>query len=260
MGQNRDLEVQESAATPGTDVSLENQTAEDAAQQSDDAIDTEKTDLTAIRAEPASPVKLILREEPVDLDVPDLSVRRTSIDGRPPLTPTKRSDLDIPDLSVQRASNEGRPPLSPTKRNKSPGKSDRPPLSPRKQTANNSTTDEFPQEGLSPGGENHGDSMSWKEDRFLKGGIHARPDVDGDSSDEDAVPSISIRGRARAVRIRRLQQTSEEKRFRSRTTEPRPRKRNLTRPESTVIDSLDLQLIEMLRPEGAEYGPDEGSL
>lgn len=106
---------------------------------------------------------------------------------------------------------------------------------------------------------------SWKEERQDRGGIHAPHDDFDDSSTEDEM-SASIRSTrscniVRAARIRRMQMEKVIKRTRARTQDPGPRRR---RPSPSamvsVVDKLDLQLIQVMRPLDSEYGPDESSL
>ena len=106
---------------------------------------------------------------------------------------------------------------------------------------------------------------SWKEERQMRGGIHAPLDDFDDSSTEDEL-STSIRSTrscnlVRAARIRRMQTEKVIRRTRARTQDPGPRRR---RPSpstmGSVVDKLDLQLIQVMRPLDSEYGPDESSL
>lgn len=99
---------------------------------------------------------------------------------------------------------------------------------------------------------------SWKEEREIRGGIHAVPldDLDESSSEDEMSRSTRSCVIVRAARIRRLQRETNSKRTRSCSTH-----RQRPSPSgSSGVDNLDLQLIEVMRPIGAEYGFDENSL
>lgn len=112
---------------------------------------------------------------------------------------------------------------------------------------------------------------SWKEERKLRGGIHASVSFSDDSNEENQSQSSSpsLLSRARLARIKRLQRDAPAPtplrtgRGRARTVDP-PKYRRTISPDdgsgSMLLDSLDLQLTQVLRPIGSEYGPEEGSL
>ncbi|CAB9514353.1 expressed unknown protein [Seminavis robusta] len=95
--------------------------------------------------------------------------------------------------------------------------------------------------------------LSWKEDRELRGGIHAVPIPDSPCNISDRVT------RARESRIRRLQQENASTSLASSKVEVEDDCHGVSTMAS-VVDKLDLELIEVLRPDGCEYGPDERSL
>lgn len=110
--------------------------------------------------------------------------------------------------------------------------------------------------------------MSWKEERMYKDGIHAGPViVSDDSSSEGRSRSersetsglSNISQKARMARVQRLQQ--EVTRRRAKTLEPpKNRQRSKSPAYSFLMDTLDLRLAQVARPDGVEYGPDEISL
>jgi hypothetical protein len=111
--------------------------------------------------------------------------------------------------------------------------------------------------------------MSWKEERMFKDGIHAGPVIVSDESSSEG-PSRSERSvgsglsnvsqKARLARVQRLQR--EATRRRAKTLEPPTNRRRSESPcpYSFLMDSLDLRLAQVARPDGVEYGPDEISL
>jgi hypothetical protein len=116
-------------------------------------------------------------------------------------------------------------------------------------------------------------SPLWKEEREFRGGIHNQVSFssDTDSGDENQshATSPSLVSRARYARMKRLQRASTTKSLD--TTPTRRTTRTLDVPinpacispddtSSTLLDTIDLQLAEVQRPDGAEYGPDERSL
>lgn len=108
----------------------------------------------------------------------------------------------------------------------------------------------------------------WKEEREIRGGIHAEDTFSGDSSDDNQSHSSSpsLLSRARLARIKRLQRASPTPDALDTTPTRRTRApvdRGLVSPDDTgsmLLDTLDLQLAKGQRPDGAEYGPDEVSL
>jgi len=103
---------------------------------------------------------------------------------------------------------------------------------------------------------------SWKIEREMRCGIHMAPFDDESSGSEDEM-SKSTRSCdiLRAARIRRIRREQEMQRTRSRTQDPVPRwRRSSPSGLGSVVDKLDLQLIEVMRPVGDEYGPEEKSL
>jgi hypothetical protein len=110
----------------------------------------------------------------------------------------------------------------------------------------------------------------WKE-RELRGGIHNQVSFSSDSGDEDQshATSPTLVSRARQARMKRLQRASPTESLD--TTPNRRATRTLDVPVnptcvspddtgSTLLDTIDLQLAKVQRPDGAEYGPDEVSL
>jgi hypothetical protein len=111
----------------------------------------------------------------------------------------------------------------------------------------------------------------WKEERETRGGIHNEVSFSSDSGDEDQshASSPSLLSQARQARIKRLQRASPTSDAldatptrRGRTLDPTIN-RACVSPDDTgsmLLDTLDLQLAKVQRPDGAEYGPDEVSL
>lgn len=104
----------------------------------------------------------------------------------------------------------------------------------------------------------------WKEERELRGGIHANVSFSGDDSSGDEnhshASSPSLLARARQARIKRLQRGSPTS-APLHTMVPLKSLRSVS-PDtgSVLLDTLDVRLAEVRRPIGAEYGPDECSL
>jgi hypothetical protein len=111
----------------------------------------------------------------------------------------------------------------------------------------------------------------WKEEREFRGGIHNQVSFSSDSGDENQshATSPTLVSRAREARMKRLQRASPTKSID--TTPTRKTTRTLdvlinpscVSPDdtgSTLLDTIDLQLAKVQRPDGAEYGPDEVSL
>jgi hypothetical protein len=113
----------------------------------------------------------------------------------------------------------------------------------------------------------------WKEEREFRGGIHNQVSFSSDSGDENQshATSPTLVSRAREARMKRLQRASPTKSLDTTPTRTRRTYRTLDVPVnpacvspddtgSTLLDTIDLQLAEVQRPDGAEYGPDEVSL
>ena len=91
----------------------------------------------------------------------------------------------------------------------------------------------------------------FKEERVMRQGIHAAPssELTEDSRSFASAPSHVVR----EARIQRLQQMNQQ-RDKVQTED------SSVDSDSNLLDSLDLQLVQVLRPDGVEYGPEEGSL
>ena len=96
---------------------------------------------------------------------------------------------------------------------------------------------------------------SWREERELKGIHEPHFDDTDESSNDEADTSL----RVREARILRLKKEAA-RRGRAHSHDPASRRRPSPSAMSSVVDKLDLQLIEVMRPLGAEYGPDECSM
>jgi hypothetical protein len=113
----------------------------------------------------------------------------------------------------------------------------------------------------------------WKEEREFRGGIHNEVSFSSDSGDENQshATSPSLVSRARQARMKRLQRASPTKSLETTPTRRNRAYRTLDLPihqgcvspddtGSVLLDTIDLQLAKVQRPDGAEYGPDEVSL
>lgn len=94
---------------------------------------------------------------------------------------------------------------------------------------------------------------SWKEERQLRGGIHAPLDDLDNSSIKGGVSRWVRQARVQRLKREAINRGCAQSRDSTPCRRPSP-------SVSSCVDRLDLQLIKVLRPEGVEYGPDERSL
>jgi hypothetical protein len=93
-------------------------------------------------------------------------------------------------------------------------------------------------------------------ERDIRAGIHAPDVVFPDTSENKQMPN------ARDVRDARIRRLKETRRPKTQSLDPPIRRRLFLNDDanSIMLDTLDLRLVDLQRPEGAEYGPDEVSL
>lgn len=99
----------------------------------------------------------------------------------------------------------------------------------------------------------------FREERILRGGIHATISVTSSISDDsysDPSPGYHYptARQARMARVYRLQQMAHSQ------DNSLGRSLGSSGSDGDILETLDLQLIEVQRPHGAEYGPEEASL